>query len=299
MSNDRSPRDVCSITIGINGLMQAPCCRGSTVSSRVAGFSLSGVQSFSRGLACSTEIGFTSAASRSSAARNRRSSRSASCWPWAQMSAITSSASSSAVSACSRISCFTSSSVISIPHVSATASSASSRATDCAASAWSCAISAVSGAPVAAKYASGVMPRRASERTKPFRSSRVRVSTSGPAGSMFDAVDQHVDGGCAEGRVDLLVDLLAQATFDVGTQLGDRVELARRARELVVDLGQHLLADRLQRHVDRRRRVVRELIGDLLRLTGVRADQRVLDLVDEPARRRARRPCPTAIRPMG
>src|SRR5438046_471372 len=33
MSNERSPREVCSITIGINGLMLAPCCRGSTVSS--------------------------------------------------------------------------------------------------------------------------------------------------------------------------------------------------------------------------------------------------------------------------
>ena len=31
------------------------------------------------------------------------------------------------------------------------------------------------------------MPRRASERTKPFRSSRVLVSTSGPAGSIFEA----------------------------------------------------------------------------------------------------------------
>src|SRR5881227_2896846 len=34
MSNARSPREVCSITIGINGLMLAPCCRGSTVSCR-------------------------------------------------------------------------------------------------------------------------------------------------------------------------------------------------------------------------------------------------------------------------
>src|SRR4029078_3392289 len=33
MSNARSPREVCSITIGINGLMQAPCFRGSTASS--------------------------------------------------------------------------------------------------------------------------------------------------------------------------------------------------------------------------------------------------------------------------
>src|SRR3954468_14753183 len=32
MSNERSPREVCSITIGTSGLMLAPCCRGSTVS---------------------------------------------------------------------------------------------------------------------------------------------------------------------------------------------------------------------------------------------------------------------------
>src|SRR5688572_3577985 len=31
MSNERSPREVCSITIGINGLMQAPCFRSASV----------------------------------------------------------------------------------------------------------------------------------------------------------------------------------------------------------------------------------------------------------------------------
>ena len=57
MSNDRSPRDVCSITMGISGLIRSPCCRVSTTSSRLGGFSLSGVQSVSRASASSVEIG--------------------------------------------------------------------------------------------------------------------------------------------------------------------------------------------------------------------------------------------------
>src|SRR6266540_5006994 len=38
MSKARSPREVCSITIGIRGLMQAPSGRGSTVSYRESPF---------------------------------------------------------------------------------------------------------------------------------------------------------------------------------------------------------------------------------------------------------------------
>ena len=48
MSKARSPRDVCSITMGTSGLMQAPCCRGSTILRSGLGFSFSGVQSLSR-----------------------------------------------------------------------------------------------------------------------------------------------------------------------------------------------------------------------------------------------------------
>src|SRR6185436_17212468 len=91
----------------------------------VAGFSLSGVQSLSRASACSTEIALTSATSRSSAALSRRSSRNASCWPCAQISSISSSASvpsSSAAAACSRIISLTSSSATTTPARSARAS---------------------------------------------------------------------------------------------------------------------------------------------------------------------------------
>src|SRR5919106_3092314 len=95
-----------------------------------SGFSLSGVHIASRAAATSTGIGFTSATTRSSAARRRRSWRRSSWRPECQSSSITASGSSSAPSACSRTRAFTSSSDTSIPAFSATASSASSRATE-------------------------------------------------------------------------------------------------------------------------------------------------------------------------
>ena len=79
----------------------------------------------------------------------------------------------------------------------------------------------------------------------------MRVSTSGPAGFTFDSRDERVDGVRAEGVLDLGLELLAETALDVGAQLGQRVELARRARELVVELGQHLLLDLLDRDLDR------------------------------------------------
>ena len=67
------------------------------------------------------------------------------------------------------------------------------------------------------------------------------MRTSGSAGWTADARDQLVDRGDPERRVDLGVELLAQRPLDARAQLRDRVELARRARELVVDLRQDLL----------------------------------------------------------
>ena len=66
-------------------------------------------------------------------------------------------------------------------------------------------------------------------------------------------------------------------------QLAERVELARRARELVVDLGQHLLVDVLDGHVDRRLGPVAQLVAHRPRVADARADERRLDLRDEPA----------------
>ncbi len=55
--------------------------------------------------------------------------------------------------------------------------------------------------------------------------------------------DERVDGGGAERSVDLLVDRDPHSSLDVRAQLRERVELARGPRQLVVDLGQHLLVD--------------------------------------------------------
>ena len=58
MSKARSPREVCSTTIGTSGLISsAPCCRGSTVSLVSAGSSFSGVQIDSRASWSSGAIG--------------------------------------------------------------------------------------------------------------------------------------------------------------------------------------------------------------------------------------------------
>ena len=52
----------------------------------------------------------------------------------------------------------------------------------------------------------------------------------------------------AELRLDLLLDLLTEARLDIAAQIGERVELARCARQLVVERRQHLLLDLLHGH---------------------------------------------------
>ncbi len=94
---------------------------------------------------------------------------------------------------------------------------------------------------------------------------------------------ERVDRVGAEGILDLHLQLLAEPRLDVGAQVGQRVELARRARELVVELGQHLLLDLLDRDLDRSRGPVRQLVADLLRLALRGSPQRRLDLLHEPA----------------
>ena len=130
MSKARSPRDVCSITIGTSGLMQAPCYRGSTTSSAVSGFSFSGVQSLSRAsrelhrdpLDLGGEPVERPAQTQVGAQRLVA--------PALPDLPISSSASSPSSSACSRISASTSSSETSSPSLSAAASSTISRASD-------------------------------------------------------------------------------------------------------------------------------------------------------------------------
>src|SRR5919201_611961 len=103
--------------------------------------SLSGVQMLSRARATSAGTRCTSAATRSSALRRRRSPRSASAPSLSKTRLIASSASSPCASACSRISSSISASDTSTPSLSATASSTSSRPTESCASPRSCSTS--------------------------------------------------------------------------------------------------------------------------------------------------------------
>ena len=80
-----------------------------------------------------------------------------------------------------------------------------------------------------------------------------------------------VDGGGAEIRVDLLVDRRPDPPLDVRAQLGERVELAGRARELVVGLRQHLLVDVLDLDVDRGLGAVARASSDTVRVSPARA----------------------------
>src|SRR5581483_1314386 len=153
----------------------------------VGGFSLSGVQIDSRASACAFGIGFTSAATRSSALRRRRSSRSASKRPLSRSATSISPVSSPSASACSRTSSSTSASGTSSPSWSATASRTSSRATERCASSCSRARRSSGCWPVIARNVSSGTPRASTCRATPRSSSRVRASTSGPAASTFDA----------------------------------------------------------------------------------------------------------------
>ena len=190
-------------------------------------------------------------------------------------------------SACSRTSSSTSSSVTSMPSWSATASSTSSRATDCAGLARASCSTSCSGelAGQLRGRSRGEMPRRSSERARPFRSSAARASTSGPATSTSVASTSASTAARAEGALDLLLELLAQARLDVGAQLVERVELARGARELVVERRQHLLLDLLDASPrpsrSRPRRRGRSSISFVS--PGDMPTSASLELVDEPA----------------
>ena len=86
MSKNRSPREVCSMTDGMMRFDGCSCawlldCRGSRVSCRSAAFPFRESRSASRASASSRGMRFTSEATRSSALRRRRSSRSVSKRP--------------------------------------------------------------------------------------------------------------------------------------------------------------------------------------------------------------------------
>src|SRR5919197_1927941 len=96
-------------------------------------------------------------------------------------------------------------------------------------------------------------------------------------------LDERADDLLPECGLALELEVFAQARLDLLAQLGQRLELARRAREVVVERRKHLLLDLLDGGLDRRRRVVRELGLDRLRLADRHSDEPLLELVEEAA----------------
>src|SRR4029077_18842557 len=137
----------------------------------VGGFSLSGVQIASRASAWARGMRMTSEATRSSAWRRRRSSRSDSKRPLSRRATSISSTSSPTTSACSRTELPPPESGTSSPSSSATASSTSSRAPERWASSWSLATSSSGCWPVIARKVSSCTPRASTWRAKPRSSS--------------------------------------------------------------------------------------------------------------------------------
>ena len=96
-------------------------------------------------------------------------------------------------------------------------------------------------------------------------------------------LDELVDGAGAEVGVELGLDRLAQALLDLGAQLGERLELARGTRQLVVERRQHRLLDLLERRLGRLLLALRRRVRDRLRLARAHPAQAALDLLDESA----------------
>ena len=84
---------------------------------------------------------------------------------------------------------------------------------------------------------------------------------AGRSGSTSDAWTS-VSTAASRKRMSISVlHLLAQPALDVAAQLGERVELARSARQVVVDRRQHLLLHVVQHDLDARGRLVGQLVA--------------------------------------
>ena len=226
---------------------------------------------------------FDSAATRSSALRRRRSARSTSWRPESNTCLTASSGSSPAISACSRISSSISSSVdLELELVGDRLEHELARDRE----------RGLLGHPLhellgrlarELEVGLGADPaalERAAEAVQELARARLDERA---ADLDVRGLDERVDRGGAELRLGLLLEHVVHPLLEVGAQLGERVELARGARQLVVERRQHLLLDLLD--LDRRLggRAVDGLELDLLRLAGGGAGQRALDLLDEPA----------------
>ena len=211
-------------------------------------FSLSGVQIASRASASSSGIRFTSAAIRSSALRRRRSSRSGSTRPLSRSSR------DHLVGVLARA-----------PRPArararSTSASVDRRARACRRPPRARARARPSARLVAERAATSSSAELAGHRQVGLERDAARLDLAGePVQQLARA---RLDERAATARpstratsasataarncgLGLLLDLLAQARLDVGAQLGERVELARGARELVVERRQHLLLDLL------------------------------------------------------
>src|SRR5262249_57266793 len=101
------------------------------------------------------------------------------------------------------------------------------------------------------------------------RSGQPAEELAGPRGDEWSgrldvrSLDERIGGGRAELGLDLLLDLLAESALEIGAQAGERVELARRLCQLVVERRQNLLLQLLEHDLDLRRLSAGQLVLDV------------------------------------
>ena len=132
--------------------------------------------------------------------------------------------------------------------------------------------------PLSERYCSSESPRRSTLRARPFSSSRVRTSTSGPSAFTPAACTSVSTAALRNCPSSSSGELLAQIVLEVGAQLFERVELADLAREVVVERRQHLLVDLLHLRLDRARLAFGDRNLDGRALARAHADERALEL---------------------
>ena len=262
MSNDRSPRDVCSITIGISGLIALLRSAGWLPPASRWGFV------FRRRRRIPAPASTTCPSPRPARARSAWRSRprcrapsarpgpgeARSSWPGRRATARPqTSASSSPSAACSRTHSSIISSVTSTPSAATTASRARSLARPSPRPRPDRCGQLLARLPGGAQVvldgdAAGgqVLKQRADEVGD-------AVSDQSVGNIGLELFGKRVEHGGPVAHVDLALDRLAEPLVDVRAQLTERVELADRGRELVVELRQHPLLHVLHGDVERGR----------------------------------------------
>ena len=97
-------------------------------------------------------------------------------------------------------------------------------------------------------------------------------------------LDELVDRGGAEVGFELGLDRLAQARLDLGAELLEGLELARRSRKLVVERRQDRLLELLHGRLGLLLQAFRSRVADLLRLAGAHPAQAALELLEQTPR---------------